>query len=128
MINLEIFIDDVLKYFRCQSEGLPLSNSTNSSVIVNKCADEREAVEKLVNPIITIIGLVILGFYPAVNLVYVCHAKEIKENCLCCRATREVEHPHHRVYRPYQYTAHQNGVNSTSSSVRGVRLDTHGLI
>ncbi len=120
MINLRSFMIEIKKYFECEAVGVGLLVTNGNS----NCEEERKAVENLVNPITTTIALIVLGFYPAINLVYVMHCRELKERCSCCQPTREVEYTYRRD-RPYSVV---NQSSSVVSSVRGVRLDTHGLL
>ncbi len=103
MINFPLFVTEIRTYFECEAEGVAPGNA-------NACEESRQAVESLVNPVTTTIALVVLGFYPAVNLVYVAHCKELRDRCCCCAPAREVQYA------------------QPSTLNRQRTLDNHGLI
>ena len=121
-INFDIFYKKLLSYFICEAKGLPLHNSTSVAGDCNK-----ESITSLVNPITTTIAFVVIGLYPAVNLVFAIHIRELKEKCSCCTHTREVEYTY-RASRPY--SSYQDGWNSSGSTAvrsRRVKAETQVL-
>lgn len=124
LINLDIFTVKLLSYFSCEAKGIPLRNSTSTT---DDC--DKESISSLVNPITTTIAFVVLGLYPAVNLVFAVHIRELKEKCSCCTHTRKVEYTF-RASRPY--STYQDGWSTThtsgSASVRSRRIKSETQI
>lgn len=100
-------------YFMCEADGV--QTDTISSVKLDSC--DKESISSLVNPITTIISFIIIGLYPAVNLVFVVHIRDLKDKCLCCKQTRQVEYSFHG-NRPYSHYRDGWSVAQASESAR----------
>ena len=63
--KLQKFSNEVDAYFLCERGG-----------IGNKC--DRSGFESLTNPALQTIAFILVGIYPAINLVYVIHIADLK--------------------------------------------------
>ena len=109
LLDFRSFFENLKDLIACEIVGLP-PNSTTSA-----CTRELENVRRLVEPYPTTIAIVILGFLPAVNLVYVVKVKELK-NKLTCSQTRQVQYVPKESsgssrYIPYK--VHQEPISTT---------------
>ena len=71
--KLQEFSNALDAYFLCERGG-----------IGNSC--DRSGFESLTNPTLVTIGFILIGIYPAINLVYVIHSadlKSLKQKCQC---------------------------------------------
>ena len=71
--QLQEFSNALDAYFLCERGG-----------IRNNC--DRSGFESLTNPTLVTIGFILVGIYPAINLVYVIHSadlKSLKQKCQC---------------------------------------------
>ena len=67
------FVKKIYQYFACKANGDS-----------NMCDDERSAYERFTNPEIGTASFILLGFLPAVNLVYVLSCDNLKRMCIFC--------------------------------------------
>lgn len=75
MTDLKTFYHEIMKYFACERQP-QFGNNTNST---NSSTCDLERVERLINPIPTTFSFILIGIYPAVNLVYAWNLKELRE-------------------------------------------------
>ena len=71
--KLQGFSNALDAYFLCERGG-----------IESKC--DRSGFERLTNPTLVTIAFILIGLYPAINLVYVIHSadlKSLKQKCQC---------------------------------------------
>ena len=68
--NGTLFANAIAAYWRCESAGL---NSENS------CDGLRDSLRQLANPGLTSASYILLGIFPAVNLIFAVNVKEIKQ-------------------------------------------------
>jgi len=68
--NGTLFAAAIAEYWRCESAGL---NSENS------CDGLRDSLRQLTNPGLTSASYILLGIFPAVNLIFAVNVKEIKQ-------------------------------------------------
>ena len=73
--QLQEFSSELDAYFLCERGG-----------IGNNC--DRSGFESFTNPALVTIGFILVGIYPAINLVYVIHSadlKSLKQKCQCLK-------------------------------------------
>ena len=73
--QLQEFSNELDAYFLCERGGTG-----------NNC--DRSGFERLTNPALVTIGFILVGIYPAINLVYVIHSadlKSLKQKCQCLK-------------------------------------------
>ena len=68
--NGTLFATAIAAYWRCESAGL---NSENS------CDGLRDSLRQLTNPGLASASYILLGIFPAVNLIFAVNVKEIKQ-------------------------------------------------
>jgi len=68
--NGTLFAAAIAEYWQCESAGL---NSENS------CDGLRDSLRPLANPGLTSASYILLGIFPAVNLIFAVNVKEIKK-------------------------------------------------
>ena len=111
LIALNGFYEASKEYFSC--EASPNFTYNDMGQIQSSCSGEREQLGNYSNPIATTLAFVLLGFYPAINLVYTINIRELKE-ALSCKAKRKVEAAHRSVHA-------RGNIQSTNSSAAARR-------
>ena len=71
--NAEPFAAQLMGYFVCEAAG----HDPNQPC-------DRDDFRQLTYPILSAISLVLIGLFPAVNLVYALNVQELKEKCGSC--------------------------------------------
>jgi len=99
-----LFANTIAEYWRCESAGL---NSENS------CDGLRDLLRQLGNPGLTSASYILLGIFPAVNLIFAVNVKEIKQKfrTWCGRAA----------------TFHPSEERSTASQLPTQTRSSHGI-
>ena len=90
-------LDTFIEYFYCEAQGL-LPNSNKP-----RCTDLEMSIQSVLNPIPTAIALLILGFLPAVNLVYIVKFSDVKRNMKTYSHTRYMKYIQDRANRAGHY-------------------------
>ena len=84
---LRININELKSYFSCEAKGLPPPNANSSG-----CEKQLKSISSSDNPILISLAIVILGFLPVVNLVYVIKFSELKSKIKTYSQTRYVHY------------------------------------
>ena len=87
MTTLSQLLTEVTKYFDCEGQPQSLENNVTTNSTSDSTCDRRP-LERLVDPIPTTIAFIVIGIYPAVNLVYTWNYQELKEKW----RSRQVQH------------------------------------
>ena len=127
------FVEAATRYFVCEAPGIKEESSDmemGSGNLISNSSCNREELEGLVNPIATTIAFVLLGFYPALNLVYVINIKELKEKLWGKKRKVEVvqrESSRHCSQRAniQSVILHHQSTNSTSLYPRHPSFDNY---
>jgi len=79
--NATLLADAVADYWQCEITGVEPENS---------CDRLRDLLEALTYPGLTAVSYILLGIFPAVNLIFAVNIEEIKQKFMtwCCRATK----------------------------------------
>ena len=124
IINQKDIQAAIAEYLSCESTGLPHSNDST-------CSQTAQSVKKVLNPIPTDIAIIILGFLPVVNLVYVIQFSELKSKIKTYSQIRYMQYiPRERkgAGRKSPYALDVNYDHKTSTLLHGSRTDTEILI
>lgn len=81
-----IDVSKLIDYFSCEARGLP--PNTN----VSECEKQLKTIQSTNNPIPISLAIVILGFLPVVNLVYIVKFRELKRKIKTYSQVRYVHH------------------------------------
>lgn len=84
---VNVNISKLIEYFSCEARGLPPPNTN-----ISGCQEELKAIQSTDNPIPISLAIVILGFLPVVNLVYVVKLSELKRKIKTYSQTRYVRY------------------------------------
>ena len=124
-INAKALMD----YFSCERNGLPPPNSNTSS-----CEKEKHTIQEAIDPIPSTVAIVILGFLPVVNLVYVVKLSELRSKIKTYYQTRYVQYVQTKEEKPtttryVPYNEHRNmTVQCDSMTIHANTLSTEPLI
>ena len=72
IVNSNTLLDEYKKYFLCESKGIDSNNPEGC---------DRSGFENNKIPALTILSYILLGIFPAVNLIYAVNATELKQFC-----------------------------------------------
>ena len=126
---IKINIKALTEYFFCEKNGLPPPNSNISS-----CEKEKNSIQESVDPIPSTVGIVILGFLPVVNLVYVVKISELRSKIKTYSQTRHVQYVEKKAERSttsryVPYNEHKNmTLQCSSMAIHANILSTEPLI
>ena len=67
--------EEITLYFTCESLGTEMN-----------CDSQRSSYQALLNPALNCLSYILLGIFPAVNLIFAVNTEELKQ--WCCRACR----------------------------------------
>ena len=96
--DVEEFTDEVTKYFICEAAGVDPNNPCS-----------RRGFEDLAVPAIPALSYILLGLFPAVNLIFAINLTELKQ--ICGRARR--------------FHFHSNASNSSATASTSIkRMDS----
>ena len=84
---VNVNISKLSEYFSCEARGLPPPNTN-----ISGCQEKLKAIKSTDNPILISLAIVILGFLPVVNLVYVIKFSELKRKIKTYSQTRYVHY------------------------------------
>ena len=73
--NEQRFREEITLYFTCESLGTEMN-----------CASQRSSYQALLYPALNCLSFVLLGIFPAINLIFAVNTEELKQ--WCCRARR----------------------------------------
>ena len=73
--NGQRFGEEITLYFTCESLGAEMN-----------CDSQRSAYQALLNPALNCLSYILLGIFPAINLLFAVNTEELKQ--WCCRARR----------------------------------------
>lgn len=123
-LNPRVFLD----YFACERQGLPPLNSN-----ITTCEEPLLAIKKVIDPISSTAAIVILGFLPVVNLVYVVKLRDLKNKIKTYSQTRFVHHvqkePQRSAIHYVPYNEHRNTILSCNSmTVRNNNITTKTMV
>lgn len=124
-VNINAFID----YFSCERNGLPPPNSK-----ISNCEKEKNTIQESVDPIPSAVAIVILGFLPVVNLVYVVNLSELRSKIKTCSQTRYVQYVQKKEERSttthyVPYNKHRNTtLQCDSMTIHANTISTEPLI
>ena len=68
--NVEILADTIRDYWQCEATGVDPENSCNRL---------KASIGQLANPGLTTFSFVLLGIFPAVNLIFAVNISELKQ-------------------------------------------------
>ena len=125
---VKIDLKALREYFSCEAKGLPPPSSN-----ISNCETEKSTILETVNPIPNAVAILILGFLPVVNLVYVVKFSELKSKIKTYSQTRYVQYVQKAAerstttrYVPYR---HRNTtLQCGSMTIRDNTLNTEPLI
>ena len=75
--NGKLFVDAIAAYWLCETAGLNPENS---------CDRLRDSFQQMSNPGLTSTSYILLGIFPAVNLVFAVNVREMKQKFKTCMA------------------------------------------
>ena len=99
----------LLDYFTCEGKGVSPYNSNTSS----SCTHQKNSIQATVNPIPSSVAIVILGFLPAVNLVYVVKFSDLKWKLKTYSQNRQVQYVQKEVNSATRYVTYNKHKNTT---------------
>ena len=84
---VKINVKQLIDYFSCEARGLPLSNTN-----ISGCQAQLKDIQSTDSPIPISLAIVILGFLPVVNLVYIIKFSELRSKLKTYSQTRYVHY------------------------------------
>ena len=73
--NEQRVAEEITLYFTCESLGAEMN-----------CDSQRSSYQELLNPALNCLSYILLGIFPAINLIFAVNTEELKQ--WCCRACR----------------------------------------
>ena len=119
LTGLQEFIEKLFFLTACESKGIQPGSEESS------CTEEREDLQRFDNPYPTIVAIIVLGFLPAVNLIYIVKVKEVVNKLKCCRTTRKVQYVERESSRSSRYIPYQVQREAISTTLRHGSLTIH---
>ena len=110
----------LLQYFACEGKGLlPSSN-------VSRCAMLEKSIHTSFNPIPTSVAIVILGFLPAVNLVYVVKLSDLKTKLKTYSQIRQIQYVQKEASGASRYVPYNVNNEHMSTALQQCSLTSGG--